>query len=201
MTIDMHWPIGTPEDTLCAIMPRLKRIDPILLTEHVNALAAAAVEFDIVPVPRFAAFLAQVAHETGELRWMTELWGPTPDQIEYSPPGRKAEQLGNTEPEDGKRYRGRGALHITGKFNYEIYGRQLGIDLVAHPERAADIDVAYRIGGAFWKRMALNPLADKLTKEDFRTITRRINGGVNGLAEREKYYAVSLRIFGRSLRG
>ena len=80
--------------------------------------------------PRITAFLAQLAHESGEFRYVRELWGPTPAQKGYE--GRK--DLGNTVPGDGLRFLGRGLIQITGRTNYGICGRALGLDLIAHPE-------------------------------------------------------------------
>jgi predicted chitinase len=135
---------------------------------------------------RTAAFVAQLAHESGEFRWMEEIWGPTPAQLRYEPPNDLAQRLGNTEPGDGKRFKGRGPIQITGRFNYAKYGTLLGRDLVAEPALAAAPELAFATAGLFWQTNGLNELADA---EDFVKITRRINGGTNGLADREKYYA------------
>lgn len=127
---------------------------------------------------RLAHFLAQVMHESGGFRYMEEIWGPTDAQRRYE--GRK--DLGNTKPGDGFRFKGRGPLQITGRANYRLYGQRLGIDLESNPELAATPEIGLRIALEFWKANGLNALADK---DDVQGITRRINGGTNGLAERK----------------
>ena len=157
-------------------------------------------EFEIDRPARTAAFVAQLAHESGELRFMEEIWGPTPAQRRYEPPTTLAEKLGNTEPGDGRRFKGRGPIQITGRSNYKRFGDLLGLDLVAEPARAAVPDVAFRIAGLFWLKKGLNDLADLATPEAFREITRRINGGFNGLADRERFYAVARKVLGIAIR-
>jgi putative chitinase len=137
---------------------------------------------------RASAFLAQIAHESGELRYMEEIWGPTEQQKKYEPPSELAQKLGNTEPGDGFRYRGRGPMMITGRANYQKYGDRLGVDLVGNPDLATTPQYAFSTAGLYWKLNGLNELADV---QDFTTITRKINGGLNGLAEREKYYEIA----------
>jgi len=77
--------------------------------EFLPCLQAAMTEFAIEAPARAAAFLAQRAHESGQFRFMEEIWGPTPAQVRYEPPGSLATTLGNTEAGDGKRFKGRGA--------------------------------------------------------------------------------------------
>lgn len=108
-------------------------------------LEAAVAEFDIASPARSAAFLAQLAHESGQFRFMEEIWGPTEAQTRYEPPATLAARLGNTELGDGKRFKGRGPIQITGRDNYRRYGDLLGLDLIAEPARAARPDVAFRI--------------------------------------------------------
>jgi predicted chitinase len=134
---------------------------------------------------RTAAFIAQLAHESGELRFMEELWGPTAAQQRYEPESILATRLGNSEPGDGRRFKGRGPIQITGRSNYRRYGDLLSVDLVGQPELAAQPEVAFSIAGLFWASNRLNELADA---QDFVAITKRINGGTNGLADRQKYY-------------
>lgn len=164
--------------------------------ELLPPLQAAVAEFTIEPPARSAAFLAQLAHESGQLRFMEEIWGPTAAQRRYEPPSTLATNLGNTEPGDGKRFKGRGPIQITGRANYRRFGDLLGIDLVSDPGRAAVPELAFRIAGLFWKKNGLNELADRATAEAFRLITRRINGGLNGLTDRERFYAVARTVLG-----
>ena len=155
---------------LRTIMPRLtvQRADQFL-----KPLNDAMKEFEINTPKRQAAFLAQIAHESGELKYMEEI--ASGEAYE----GRAS--LGNTQPGDGKRYKGRGPIQLTGRSNYRKAGAALKLDLEGKPELAAQPDVGCRVAGWFWKTHGLNDLADK---GEFRQITRRINGGYNGEAKR-----------------
>lgn len=164
--------------------------------EFLPFLQAAMTEFAIKAPARAAAFLAQLAHESAQFRFMEEIWGPTAAQRRYEPPSSLATALGNTEAGDGSRFKGRGPIQITGRANYRRFGGLLGIELVSEPGRAAVPDVAFRIAGLFWSKKGLNELADRATADAFREITRRINGGFNGLADRQKFYAVACTVLG-----
>ena len=143
-------------------------------------LVTAAAEFDINTAERVAAWLAQLAHESGQLRYVREL--ASGEAYE------RRRDLGNTQPGDGARFRGRGLIQITGRANYEQLRVALGLDCVAHPEILEDPHNAARVSGWFWKGRGLNELADGGTV-NFTKITRRINGGTNGLADREMFYS------------
>ena len=164
------------------IMPNLPAAKRQL---YLSGLNQAMATYGVNTMLRTAAFAAQLAHESGEFRWMEEIWGPTAAQLRYEPPSDLAARLGNTQAGDGKRFKGRGPIQITGRFNYQKYGSLLAIDLVAAPERAALPDVAFATAGLYWKSNGLNELADA---QAFVTITKRINGGTNGLADRQMYY-------------
>ena len=144
-------------------------------------LNAAMTEFEINTPLRQAAFIAQVLHESGMLKWTSEIWGPTLAQRHYE----DRDDLGNTVPGDGLRFRGRGLLQTTGRANYKATGKALGADLIANPERLAEPELASRSAGWFWKTHGCNQFADK---EQFVLLTRRINGGVNGLEDRQRLY-------------
>jgi predicted chitinase len=144
---------------------------------------------------RMAAFLAQLAHESGELQFMEEIWGPTAAQKRYEPPGDLARRLGNTQPGDGLRFKGRGPMQITGRANYKTFGNLMGLDLVGNPQQAATPEVGFAIAGLFWQRKGLNELADA---DNFTEITRRINGGQNGAADRERFHALARQVLGAS---
>lgn len=137
----------------------------------------AAPDFEINTPERMAAFLAQVGHESGGLHWLTEIWGPTDAQLRYE--GRS--DLGNTEPGDGSRFKGRGLIQITGRANYKNASDALATDFIGSPEILAEPDYAVRSAMWFWKAHGLNELADA---GQFDRITRIINGGQNGRAER-----------------
>lgn len=147
----------------------------------VAPITAAMAEYDVNTKFRQCAFLAQTAHESGRFMYVRELWGPTPAQLGYE--GRK--DLGNTRPGDGARYRGRGLIQVTGRHNYALASEALGLDLLTHPELLEDPDNAARSAGWFWKGHGLNELADQ---QLFSAITRRINGGLNGLDDRTALY-------------
>lgn len=168
-------------DQLRRIMPRCPKGRA---GEYLPHLQQAMREFGISRgVERSAMFLAQLAHESGELQWMEEL----ADGAAYE--GRR--DLGNVHPGDGRRYKGRGPLQLTGRANYELFGRLLKVDLVDHPELAASPAVGFRVAGLFWQRKGLNDLADQ---GNVREVTRRINGGLNGLAERTTYFRRALEV-------
>ncbi|MGZ3457049.1 MAG: peptidoglycan-binding protein [Archangium sp.] len=173
----------TPGLTVQRLRELMPRLPAARADECLPYLDAAMAEADILTPQREAAFLAQLAYESGELRYFEEL--SSGEQYE----GR--EDLGNVEPGDGRRYKGRGPIQLTGRANYRAAGRALGLDLEAHPTRAGDVDVAFRVAGWFWTSRGLNALADA---GDFREITRRINGGYNGLEQREAYHRRALEL-------
>jgi predicted chitinase len=176
------------EQKLAEIMPNLNASKR---TDYFPFLIRAMREFDITTPLRQAAFVAQLAHESGQFRFMEEIWGPTPAQRRYE--GRR--DLGNIQPGDGFRYKGRGPIQITGRANYKRYGDMLGIDLVNNPALAATPEVGFRTAGLYWQRNNCNALADG---QQFVAITRRINGGTNGLDDRVRYYDRAKRALGIS---
>ncbi len=170
------------ESQLQQIMPTLPQAKRQMYLPFLNAIPPI---YEINTPLREAAFLAQIAHESGELKFWEEIWGPTAAQKRYEPPSDLARRLGNTQPGDGKRYKGRGPIQITGRANYRKYGGLLNFDLEGNPDLAATPQVGLQVACMYWKTNGLNELADA---SDFVTITRRINGGLNGLADRQKYY-------------
>lgn len=182
-------------DQLKQVMPR---VTAAKLASCLPCLNEAMARFAIDTPPRIAAFVAQLAHESGEFRFMEELWGPTPAQRRYEPPDRLAARLGNTEPGDGFRFKGRGPIQITGRANYGKYGQLLGLDLLANPALAATPDVGFATAGLYWTSHKLNDLADA---GDFVAITRKINGGTNGLPDRLKYYQRAQAVLAAALVG
>ena len=176
---------------VCADAPD-KTID-----RYLPVLSDACGEFYIDKPARVAAFLAQIAHESGQLRWVREIWGPTAAQLRYE--GRR--DLGNVEPGDGRRFLGRGLIQITGRSNYVACSRALYGDprvLLGQPELLESPDGAARSAAWFWQIKGLNALADA---GQFELITRRINGGTNGLAERIVFWrrAQAARIQGSEI--
>ena len=156
--------------------------------EWLPSIVDAMAEFQIDNKARQAAFLAQIGHETGGLHWTVEIWGPTDAQKRYE--GRK--DLGNVNPGDGVRYKGRGIFQLTGRANYARIGKLLNLPLIAHPELAEGPETALRIACEYWKSRGLNAYADK---DDVNGITKRINGGFNGLADRKAKLAIAKRVW------
>jgi len=132
---------------------------------------------------RIAAFLAQVGHESGQLKYVKELASGSAYE------GRA--DLGNINLGDGIRYKGRGLIQITGRANYAQIQKELGIDCVNKPELLESSDNACLTAGWFWNSRMLNDFADK---QDFIKITKKINGGVNGLQDRQEIYDRALRV-------
>lgn len=161
---------------LAVIMPNAGRKASLFL----DPLNAAMAEFEINTTARATMFLAQVAHESAQLRFTREIWGPMPWQLGYE--GRA--DLGNTEAGDGYRFLGRGLLQCTGRDCYRqcslaLYGDDT---LLRQPEILEEPLPAARSAGWVWRDFKrLNPVADA---GDFERTTRRINGGLNGQADR-----------------
>ena len=114
------------QEQLILILPNASPVAGVF----VPVLNTAMTRYQIVGVRRVAAFIAQIGHESGQLRYVKEVWGPTVAQARYE--GRA--DLGNTTPGDGFRFRGRGLIQITGRANYAACGEALGLDLIALPE-------------------------------------------------------------------
>lgn len=157
----------------------------------VPALNAAMGRYGVVTKLRIAAFIAQIGHESGQLRYVRELGGDK--YLSKYDTGKLAERLGNT-PEadgDGQLYCGRGLIQITGRANYAECGEALGLDLISHPELLEQPPHAAMSAAWYWSSRGLNSLADKA---DFLAITKRINGGTNGLADRQALYDRALKV-------
>lgn len=141
-------------------------------------------QYNISTVARVAMFLAQWCEETDGFKTMYEYASGR----EYE--GRK--DLGNIQPGDGPKFKGRGLAQLTGRDNYALYGKLLGLDLVNNPDLAADNSNAVQIACVFWQRHSLNAWADK---GDVKQCTFLINGGENGLAVRQRNYDALYLIF------
>lgn len=130
---------------------------------------------------RVCHFLAQIAHESGELRYTREIGSGA----EYDT-GRKARMLGNTPAKDGdgQRYKGRGLIQITGRANYKQISKATGVDFEGHPEWLELPQWATMSACWWWNNRGLNALADR---DELTNITKRINGGKNGLQDRLMY--------------
>lgn len=189
MTIDarkLQLALGVPADgiigrqTFANLFMRfgaqLERAKELGLAANVHFAAAGILDSPL----RLAHFMAQLAHESGGFRYMEEIASGAAYE------GRA--DLGNVMPGDGKRYKGRGPIQLTGRANYREYGHALGIDFESHPEIVALPSVGLMVACRYWTANKLNALADA---DDVEAITRRINGGLNGFAERKAYLAKS----------
>lgn len=161
-------------DTLVAAMPGLTRA---LATSYLPPMEEAMNERGITTELRARMWLAQVGHESASLRYFEEIASGAAYE------GRK--DLGNTQPGDGRRFKGRGPIQLTGRANYTTAGATLKLPLVDNPPMAADPKYAFRISAWWWEAHGLNPISDKA---DVTGATRRINGGTNGLADRQSRY-------------
>lgn len=167
---------------LRAVMPHASQEN---IAKFIQPLNDAMESSGIITPLRQSAFLAQVAHESASLRYTLEL----ADGQGYE--GR--DDLGNTEPGDGRRYKGRGLIQLTGRKNMALCGHALGLDLIAHPELLEAPEGAARSAAWFWRTNGLNELADS---DRFGSITKRINGGYNGLDDRIAHWLRARRALG-----
>ncbi len=171
------------EQQLLQILPNAGRQAGVF----VPVLNAAMGKYGIVTKLRIAAFIAQTGHESGQLRYVREIWGPTAQQVRYE--GRA--DLGNTVKGDGSKYRGRGLIQITGRANYAACGEALGLELISQPELLEQPQYAAMSAAWFWFTKGLNTFADQ---GEFVKITRRINGGLSGLTDRQALYEKALKV-------
>jgi putative chitinase len=173
--------IPVTADQLRRVMPySTGKIDLFL-----GPLNASMEQFAINTAKRQAHFISQIAHESSELRFTAEL----ADGHAYE--GRV--DLGNTQPGDGSRFKGRGILQITGRANYEACGQALGLPLILNPTLLETPGPASRSAGWFWLTHGCNELADL---DEFGSITHRINGGYTGIDQRFRYHVAARKALG-----
>jgi putative chitinase len=195
---------------------RLRELCPQPITGSLEALATAldehAESVGVNTLLRRAHFAGQMAHESGGFRRFVESLNYSATRIAEVWPrlATRAHELANN-PEalgnaaycdrmgngdeasgEGYRFRGRGLTMITGKSNYVAAGSALNIDLITHPQRAAEPGDAARIALWFWGSRHCNAPADD---DDVEMVTRRINGGIIGLDDRKRLTAAAKRIF------
>lgn len=159
---------------------QIKRIMPYATTAniqkylpHLNELMP---RYEINTPLRAAHFIAQLAHECGSFRYVEEIASGAAYE------GRA--DLGNVKPGDGVKFKGRGLIQLTGRTNYTKFSDYTGHDFINRPADLTQPNFAVESACWFWKTRGLNELADK---DDVRAVTKRINGGYNGLADRESY--------------
>ncbi len=176
-------PKGPSREKLAVVMPQAlpKKIDL-----YFEPLVAGMRKYEITKPLRIAHFVAQLGHESASFRYAEEL----ADGSAYE--GRR--DLGNTQTGDGRRFKGRGLIQLTGRANYLAYSEASGIDYVARPQLlASDPFAAVDVACWFWDQRKLNKLADR---DDVKTLTKRINGGFNGLDDRLDYLARAKAVLG-----
>lgn len=157
--------------------------------QYAKALEDTCIQFGIETALQKAHFLAQVAHESDGFRTATE----------YAS-GRAYEgraDLGNVQPGDGTRFKGRGLIQLTGRENYAAFDHAMGQGglFLRNPDLVAQLPWSVSAAGWFWTRKGLNALADR---DDVLAVTRRINGGTNGLEDRKRRLAHAKKLFGLS---
>ncbi len=181
--------IATPVPVALITQSQLEAIAPDSdrdrLARLLPNLNIAMQRYAINTAIRKAHFLAQTAHESDGFSTNEEY----ASGADYE--GRK--DLGNTKPGDGVRFKGRGLIQVTGRSNYAECGNALDVDLISNPQRLGEFDLACLSAGWFWETRSLNSYADD---DDVLTITRIINGGTNGLEDREAYLARAKQVFG-----
>jgi predicted chitinase len=155
-------------------------------TTHEVILTRIARAAGITDPTELAALLAQAAHESHNFKSMVE-YGGSLDFRKYDPKyaPKKARALGNTKVGDGARYKGRGYIQLTGRYNYKRAGQALGLPLEAKPELAEKPEVAAKIAVWFWKQR-VQPNVDNFN--DVRAVTKPINPGLNGLDDRKEAF-------------
>lgn len=181
LTIKKNKAMKVTKEQLLVIMPLAKyRVD-----NYIDIINGWCEEFGIDTPLRMAHFLAQIAHESAELRYTKELASGRAYE------GRK--DLGNVNPGDGVKFKGRGLIQITGRANYKKYASFCGFDVVDNPELLERPLGAVKSAMWYWQTHGLNELADQ---DDIVKITRAINGGLNGLADRKKYLERAFKALG-----
>ena len=146
--------------------------------QQFNDLNSCLQRFEINTVPRIRHFLSQTAHESGGLRWMEEIASGSAYE------GRR--DLGNTSPGDGRKYKGAGVIQLTGRHNYQKFADFIKDQKVMQGHSYVAQVYPFTSAGFWWKNNNMNALCDR--GATVREVTKRVNGGYNGLADRQRYY-------------
>lgn len=181
------------EDASALTQPSLPVVTPALLSRlgwvdsaiYAPLMERSCYAHDIRGRLRLAGFLSQAGHESGRGRFRREIWGPTKAQLSYE----NRADLGNTQPGDGKRFMGRGLIQMTGRAHYTTAALALGKTLDALPEWLETHEGAVTSAAWWWRTNDLNEIADTGSVE---AMTRAVNGGLNGVAERKALYAAAM---------
>lgn len=160
-----------------------------ILSELAAHLDTYLPKYEVNTYLRLCHFIAQAAHESAGFKTLEEYASGAAYE------GRK--DLGNTVKGDGKRYKGRGIFQLTGRANYKAIGDKLGVNLVDNPDLAATGEISVQTALEYWKSRGLNAFADK---DDVLTITKKINGGTNGLDDRKQYLAKAKTIIPQDIK-
>lgn len=149
--------------------------------KYLDAINKTLSEFDIITSTQVAAFLAQIGHESLQLYYTEEIASGKAYE------GRQ--DLGNTSPGDGVRFKGYGFIQVTGKTNHTKCANYFGIPLDELPKWLRTPEGACRSSGLYWKTHNINSVADDILKT-----TKKVNGGTNGLKERTKLFQIALGV-------
>lgn len=186
------------------IIPRLNwgKAEP-----YIPYMTSVLPNFDINIPLRKAHFLAQLAHESGGLKYASEnlnysanalrsVFGKYFKTTEIAEAyARKPEKIanrvyadrmanGNETSGDGWKYRGRGLIQLTGKYNYQSFAKDHGIDCVHNPDLILDPEIALTAACWYWKKRKINTYADA---DDLHMVTKRVNGGHHGILDRQQW--------------
>jgi putative chitinase len=170
----------TPAEWRAALVKIAPRGKPWILDGLADAMPQMVDRFDINTAVRQQHFLAQLAHESDHFQTTREYASGKAYE------GRK--DLGNTQRGDGVRYRGRGLIQLTGRANYAAASKALNQPFVDDPDLVEKFPAAAIVSGWFWATHGLNELADK---DDIRAVTKRVNGGLNGLPSRQAHLTIA----------
>lgn len=180
---------GKEKKTAAEKKPEKKKIDiskTLTGTTHEAILTRTARAAGITDPTELAAFLAQCAHESHDFKSMVE-YGGSLDFRKYDPKyaPKKARALGNKKIGDGARYKGRGYIQLTGRYNYKRAGEALGLPLESKPELAEKPEIAAKVAVWFWQQR-VQPNVNNFN--DVKAVTKPINPGLNGLEDRKEAF-------------
>lgn len=167
-------------DFILKVAPRFKGAkgaDQARIVGAISAVFAPTLnQYEINTKLRIAHFMGQVTHECAGFR--------TTEEFASGAAYEGRIDLGNVNPGDGRRYKGRGLIQLTGRSNYRKIGANLGLPLEDEPDRAAEPATSLKIACEYWKNRSINAAADR---DDLIRATRLVNGGLNGLEDRREY--------------